>query len=95
MMCAAQFFGDACWMLYGVNETTVRQQRSPGAALGRVNAAMQLASRGMLPLGALAAGALANRIGITRTLWMGAVGVLLSALWLLPPHRVVHPDEPR
>ena len=91
-MCAAQLFGDACWSLYFINETTLRQQIAPEHALGRVNAAMQLASRGMLPLGALAAGVLADRIGITGTLWAGAIGVLLSSLWLLPPRRIVHPE---
>jgi predicted MFS family arabinose efflux permease len=49
-----------------------------------VNAAMQLASRGMLPFGALAGGFLADRIGIAQTLLVGAAGVLLSCAWLAP-----------
>ena len=91
-MCAAQLVGDACWSLYFINEMTIRQQLAPEHVLGRVNAAMQLASRGMLPLGALAAGLLANWLGITGTLWAGSVGVLLSSLCLLPPNRIVHPE---
>jgi predicted MFS family arabinose efflux permease len=83
-MGAAQLFGDAGFSFYFINETTVRQQIVPEHLLGRVNAAMQLASRGVLPLGALAGGVLGERIGIVPTLWIGMTGVLLSCLWLIP-----------
>jgi predicted MFS family arabinose efflux permease len=49
-----------------------------------VNAAIQLASRGMLPIGALAGGFLGARIGITNTIWISTAGALASALWLVP-----------
>jgi len=52
--------------------------------LGRVNAAMRLASLGMLPIGALAGGFIASKIGITNTFWIGGTGALLSTLWLVP-----------
>jgi len=84
LVCAQQFFGDFVWTIYYVNETTLRQTVAPPHLLGRVNAAMQLASRGMLPIGALAGGFLGEKIGIANTLWIGAVGVLLSTLFLVP-----------
>jgi predicted MFS family arabinose efflux permease len=83
-ICLQQFFGDFAWTIYYVNETTLRQSVAPPHLLGRVNAAIQLASRGMLPIGALAGGFLGGKIGITNTLWIGAAGILLSTLWLLP-----------
>ena len=83
-LCVQQFAGDLVWTIYMVNETTLRQYLAPGQVMGRVNAAMQLASRGMLPFGALAGGFLADQIGIAVTLLIGAAGVLLSCLWLLP-----------
>lgn len=86
-MCAAQFFGDAGWSVNFITETTFRQQSAPEHVLGRVNAAMQLASRGILPLGALAGGFLAQEIGVTRTLWLACSGALLSTLWLIPVAR--------
>ncbi len=91
---AAQLFGDAGWAVSFVNETTLRQQMVDGAVLGRVNAAMQVASRGVLPLGALTAGFMAERIGITSTLWLGCAGALASCLWLfaLPLNRTAHAD---
>jgi predicted MFS family arabinose efflux permease len=86
-MCLQQFFGDFAWTIYYVNETTLGQSVAPPQLLGRVNAAIQFASRGMLPIGALAGGFLGGKIGITNTLWIGTAGVLLSTLWLLPVMR--------
>lgn len=84
LVCSHQFFGDFVWTIYYVNETTLRQTVAPPHLLGRVNAAIQLASRGMLPIGALAGGFLGQKIGIANTLWIGAAGVLLSTLFLVP-----------
>jgi len=82
-LCAQQLGGDFVWTVYVVNETALRQLLAPGRVIGRVNAAMQLASRGMLPFGAIFGGFLAERIGISLTLFIGASGVLLSSLWLV------------
>ena len=73
LVCCQQFFGDFVWTIYYVNETMLRQSVAPPKLLGRVNAAMQLASRGMLPIGALA-GFLGGKIGIANTFWIGAGG---------------------
>ena len=83
-ICIQQFFGDMAFTIYIVNETTIRQTLAPPHVMGRVNSVMQIASRGMLPFGALSGGFLAQRFGIAPTLWVGAGGVLLSSLWLLP-----------
>jgi predicted MFS family arabinose efflux permease len=83
-LCVQQLCGDLVWTIYIVNETTIRQLLAPQNVMGRVNSAMQLASRGMLPFGALCGGFIASRIGIPLTLWVGACGVLLSCLWLIP-----------
>ena len=80
----AQLIGDAGFTIYFVNETTLRQQMVRDDLLGRVNAAMQLASRGVLPLGALLGGLLAGPLGISGALWVASAGVLASTLWLLP-----------
>lgn len=83
-LCIQQFFGDMGWMIYIVNERTLRQSLAPPRILGRVNSAMQLASMGMLPFGALTGGYLASRYGIAQTLWVASAGTLLSCLWLIP-----------
>lgn len=81
---ASQLVGDAAWSLYLVNEVTLRQRVTPEQILGRVNAAMQIASRGVLPLGALAGGFLASAAGMPDAMWVAATGVLLSSGWLWP-----------
>ena len=84
LVCTQQFFGDCAWTIYIVNEVSLRQRVIGPELLGRVNAAMELASRGMLPLGALVGGYLGNRFGMQNVLWLGAAGSLASTLWLLP-----------
>ncbi len=81
---AAQLFGDASFSIFFVNEMTLRQHAVGEGVLGRVNAAMQIASRGVLPFGALAGGFLGDRIGIAPTLWVSSFGALASCLWLAP-----------
>ena len=75
--------GDVCWPVFNVCELSLRQAITPGEVLGRVNAAMQMLNRGLLPIGSLGAGALAEWMGLRPTLAVGAAGVLLSSLWLV------------
>jgi predicted MFS family arabinose efflux permease len=75
--------GDICWPVYHVGELSLRQLITPDHLLGRVNAAMQTLSRGLLPLGSFCGGLLAGRIGMRPTLAFGAAGLLLSSLWLV------------
>jgi predicted MFS family arabinose efflux permease len=84
----AQFVGDAAFTVYYLNETTLRQTLVEDRLLGRVNGAMQLASRGVLPLGALVGGVLAERIGLTNTIWLSVAGSLASCAFLAPLRRV-------
>lgn len=75
--------GDMAWSIYSINELSLRQAIAPNHLLGRVNSAMHLTFRGVLPLGALAGGALANFIGLRNAMFVGASGFLLSTLWLI------------
>ena len=74
---AQQLIGDFGMVIYFLNEMTLRQTVAPPHVLGRVNAAMQLMARGMIPLGALAGGVLASWIGVRQTI---AVSVVLTTL---------------
>lgn len=78
-----QFFSDLSFTTYLINELTVRQTVAPEAMLGRVNAAMQLMSRGVFPLSAIAGGVLAGTIGIRQTLALAVCGVFVASLWLI------------
>ena len=74
---------DMAWAAYSINELTLRQQVTPGPLLGRVNSAMHLMFQGIVPLGALIGGVLAESIGIRTTMLIGGCGFLLSSLWLI------------
>jgi predicted MFS family arabinose efflux permease len=83
MLMAGQLFGDSAFAVYAINELSVRQKVAPAAVLGRVNAAMQLATRGILPIGALVAGYLAAAFGVRPVLTVAASGIILGTLWLI------------
>jgi len=74
---------DAAWPVFSINQTSLRQAITPHHLLGRVNAATHLLFHGILPLGALAGGAIAEAIGARNTLLMAACAILLSTLWLV------------
>ena len=82
-MGGAQLLGDISFPVYNVQELTIRQTLAPEHMLGRVNATMQFLFRGILPIGALAGGTLAQYAGVRRTVFVCALGVLLSSLWLV------------
>jgi len=79
---AAQLF-DAAWPVYSINQISLRQAIVPNHLLGRVNSVSHLMFYGLLPLGALAGGAIAQTLGLRVTMLMGATGYLLSTLWLV------------
>ncbi len=76
--------GDLGWPIYNINERTLRQTITPGHLLGRVNSAMHLLFQGVVPLGALAGGALAETIGVRTAMLVSAIGFLLCTAWLFP-----------
>ena len=80
---AAQLLGDGAYTIYFIAQNSLIQSTVPHELLGRVNAAMQLASRGVLPLGTLVGGLLAQWIGIRPVLAIAAAGVVASTGFLL------------
>lgn len=86
MCCLYLAAAQACdigWPAANIAEVTIRQSIAPPAVLGRVNSAMQMLFRGLLPIGAFTGGALAQSIGIRPVLLIGAAGFLLSSAWLI------------
>ena len=59
---------------------SLRQSLSPAHLLGRMTASYRTLTYGILPLGALLFGFLGQRIGVHKTLWVGAA--LMSVAWL-------------
>jgi MFS family permease len=80
-----QLFGDFALSAFMVNNLTLRQSVAPEEMIGRVNAAMQLMTRGVFPLSALAGGFLAGAIGMRPTLTIAVSGVFAASIWLIAP----------
>jgi MFS family permease len=83
ILVAAQLVGGLGSTTYNIQQVSLRQAITPHRLLGRMNASMRFIVWGSIPLGSLAGGALAQRIGLHPTLWIGAAGGLTAGLWLL------------
>ncbi|WP_106815453.1 MFS transporter [Microbacterium timonense] len=70
-------------LLYNVTQVTFRQRITPSRLLGRMNASIRFVVWGVMPIGALLAGALGTWIGTVPTLWIAASGELLAGLFVV------------
>ncbi|HEX3780385.1 MAG TPA: MFS transporter [Pseudonocardiaceae bacterium] len=68
-----------------VTETSLCQLACPDELRGRMNATLRFLYGGAMPLGSLVGGIVASAIGVRPTMWFAALGILLSALWLIRP----------
>ncbi len=66
-------------LVYNVTQVSFRQRICPPALLGRMNASIRFFVWGVMPIGALLSGVLATTLGVVPTMWIGAIGTLLSA----------------
>jgi MFS family permease len=71
---ALGFFG----VFWNVNAVSLRQAITPLAMRGRTNATMRFISWSTIPIGAVVGGALGTAIGLHNTIWVGALGSLLT-----------------
>jgi Na+/melibiose symporter-like transporter len=82
-MLAAAHFVTACGIqLHGINFVSLRQAVTPHRLQGRMNASFRYVNLLCACLGALLAGALAERIGVRQTLAVGVCGLVLPFLRL-------------
>lgn len=89
-----QLMSDGFSTAFSVQAVSLRQSVLPLEVLGRSNAAFQALTGGMLPLGALTAGALAHLWGVRTSLWIGMSCSLLAPALLLPLWRVRELSSP-
>jgi MFS family permease len=69
--------------IYNISQVSYRQAITPNRMLGRMNATMRFMVWGTMPLGSLSGGLLGTVLGLRPTLVIGALGGLLSVLWVL------------
>ena len=68
---------------YIIGRTSLQQSMTPDRLQGRVNVVLRMAFLGAIPIGALIGGVLGETIGLRPTLFVGAGGELLTAVFLL------------
>ncbi len=66
-------------LVYNITQVTFRQRITPPRLLGRMNASVRFVVWGVMPVAALLAGGLGTWLGVVPTMWIGAIGQLLSA----------------
>ena len=66
-------------LVYNVAQVSFRQRICPKPLLGRMNASIRFFVWGVMPIGALLSGVLATTLGVVPTMWIGSIGTLLSA----------------
>jgi MFS family permease len=71
---ALSFFG----MAWNVNAMSLRQAITPAGMRGRMNATMRFISWGTIPVGYTVGGFLGGVIGLHNTIWVGALGAIVS-----------------
>lgn len=83
-------------LVYSVVGFSLLQSLTPAPMLGRMAATTQTLATGSLALGAIGGGFLAERVGLTPTLWCAAAGTLLGLplLWWSPVRRMQRPPPP-
>ena len=81
---AAEFLSGFGVMILDISGATIKAALVPDRLRARVAGAYMVVNYGVRPLGAIVGGALGTWIGLRTTLWIGAAGAILGALWLLP-----------
>jgi Na+/melibiose symporter-like transporter len=86
-----QLVADSAVTVYDITEVSVRQTLVHDRALGRVSSTFKVAAMGGQLIATLAAGLLAEAIGLRATLWLAPLGGLLGAaiLWFSPVRHLV------
>lgn len=83
LLVAQGFLGMFTVLLYNITQVTFRQRITPRRLLGRMNASIRFVVWGVMPISALLAGALGTWLGTVPTMWIGALGGVLSALFVV------------
>lgn len=82
MLTLGWFVGNGANPVYNITQMSLRQSIIPLRLQGRMNASMRFIVWGTIPLGSLVGGTLGEVIGIHTTLLIGAIGGLLSVIWV-------------
>ena len=83
LLVAQGFVASFTVLLYNITQVTFRQRITPPRLLGRMNASVRFVVWGVMPIAALLSGVLGTWLGVVPTMWIGAAGQLVSALFVI------------
>lgn len=83
LVVAAEFLQWLMLLIYAVNAISLRQRLATDELQGRLHATFAFLTRGMQPIGSILGGLIASVIGLSLTLVVSEIGMLLSVLFLL------------
>jgi MFS family permease len=72
------FLGGYAGVAWNINQVSLRQAITPPRMQGKMNATMRFIVWGTIPIGAIVGGALGNVVGLSTTIWVGAIGGLVA-----------------
>lgn len=78
LLMTGQQFGDGLFVVWDINQVSLRQSITPQDVLGRVNAGFRVAGQGAMLAGALAGGVLGEVIGLRPTLVLASLGLVAA-----------------
>jgi MFS family permease len=83
LVVAAEFLQWLTILVYAVNSISLRQRLATPAMQGRLHATFTVVTRGAQPIGSILGGVIASIIGLSLTLVVSEIGMLLAVLFLL------------
>ncbi len=83
ILIAATFIESFLVLLYNITQVTMRQRLCPPRLLGRMNASIRFVVWGVMPIGALLSGVLGTTIGTLPTMFIGAIGTVFGAVFVV------------
>lgn len=83
LLTLASLLANGGGQVYNINQVSLRQAIVPQYLQGRMNATMRFLVWGTIPLGGLVGGFLGQELGLRQAIAVGAVGSLLSGLWVV------------
>ncbi|MEN9730873.1 MAG: hypothetical protein RL488_183 [Actinomycetota bacterium] len=70
-------------LAYNITQVSARQRLCPPELLGRMNASIRFFVWGVMPIGGLLGGAIAENLGVNTALWVGAIGSIFSSAFVV------------
>jgi len=80
---AAEFLQWLTLLIYAVNSVSLRQRVTSDEMQGRLHATFAVLTRGFQPIGSILGGVIASVIGLSLTLVVSEIGLMLGVLFLI------------